>query len=474
MSFNQFLLILIARRWTVVVTLLITLVMAAAASLLWPKSYTATTAVVLDPKPDPVSINSASPLSGISPFTYLSTQKEIIQSVRIASKVVKSLKLDEDSEIIREWKLDTDGRGDRTVWVARLLLKKLDVKPERDSNVLNISFTAKDPKIAALIANTFAESFVDTSLELKLEPARRYAAWFVEQTKSVRGLLEKAHSQLSEHQRDKGIVAVDEKLDVENARLADLSAQLTAIQLQKAETRSRQIQAEGDKNILPEVLQNSLIQGLKSEVAKEEAKLNQLAGQLGKNHPQYKRNEMELQSLRQKLDQEINHVAKGIGTANRVNLQREADIAASLQAQKLKVLQLKRQRDELAVLNRDVEGSQRSYDLAMQRLNQMNLESQATQTNSVVVLYPATEPVEPSRPRLMLNLVLAAIFGILLGVGLALRREVVDYRIRMIEDVTELLKLPVLGTIDKMTQSSDSPTRTFWAKSRRSPLVISP
>ena len=222
------------------------------------------------------------------------------------------------------------------------------------------------------------------------------------------------------------------------------------------------------------MLQNTLIQSLKSEVAKEEAKLNQLAGQLGKNHPQYKRNEMEIQSLRQKLEQEINNVAKGIGTSNRVNLQREAEIAASLQAQKVKVLQLKRQRDELAVLNRDVEGSQRSYDLAMQRLNQMSLESQSTQTNSVVVLYPATEPVEPSRPRLVLNLVLAAIFGILLGVGLALRREVVDYRIRMLEDVTELLKLPVLGSIDKMTQPSDSPARAFWARWRRSSLAANP
>jgi polysaccharide biosynthesis transport protein len=470
MNFQQFLLILKARRKVLRNTLLVTVLTTLVLSLVWPKSYTATTAIVLDQKPDPIS-GIAMAMGGLQSFTYQSTQIEIIQSERVAGKVVKAFRLDEDPKFIEDWKWDTKGRGDIVVWIARLLLKKLDVRPERDSNVIDIEYTARDPKIAAAIANRFAEAYVDTSLELKIEPARQYASWYVERTKSMRADLEKAQSRLSEGQREKGIVAVDERLDVENARLADLSAQLTVIQAQTADTLSRQAQARGDKAILPEVLQSGLVQNLKAEIARSEAKLQEMAGQLGKNHPQYKRSEMELQSLRQKLDLESGQVAFSIGTSTRVNQQREAEIKSALDAQKAKVLQLKRQRDEIAVMQRDVEGAQRAYDSVIQRLNQSSLESQANQTN-VAILHPATEPVDPSRPRLWLNLFLSVFVGVLLGVLLALRREMIDYRIRVIEDVTELLKLPVLGIIEKPPLAPDARRGPLWGWWRRAGLAL--
>lgn len=459
MNFHQFLLILKARRKVVRRTLLASVLITLVVSLIWPKSYTAKTAIVLDSKPDPLT-GMAMAMTG-QQFGYLSTQVEIIQSERVAGKVVKALKLDQDPAVVEEWKSDTDGRGDLVVWVARVLLKKLDVKPERDSNVLDIEYTARDPKLAAVVANQFAEAFVDTSLELKVEPARQYASWFAERTKAMRDELEKAQARLSANQREKGIVAVDERLDVENARLADLSAQLTAVQGQTADTLSRQTQAKGDKDILPEVLQSTLVQTLKADIARGEAKLQELAGQLGKNHPQYKRSELELQALREKVEHETGQVASSIGTSNRVNLQRQVEIKASLEAQKVKVLELKRQRDDIAVMQKDVEGAQHSYDLVMQRLNQSILESQVNQTN-VAILHPATEPVDPSRPKVLLNVILSLVFGTLLGVGLALRRETLDYRIRVPEDLTDLLKLPVLGTVEREPLASDRRARPFW------------
>jgi chain length determinant protein EpsF len=465
MNFQQFLLILKAHRGVVIKTLLATVMTTMAISLIWPKSYTATTAVVLEPKPDPLT-GMALAMGGLQSLTYLSTQMEIINSERVAGKVVQELKLHESPEVSEEWQSDTNGRGDKVVWLSALLLKKLDVKPQRDSNVVEISFTARDPKFSALIANAFAQAYVETSLEMKVEPARQYASWFVERSKAMRDELEVAQGRLSESQREKGIVAVDERLDVENARLADLSAQLTVIQAQAADSLSRQTQAKGDQSILPEVLQSSLVQTLKADVARGEAKLQELGMQLGRNHPQYKRTEIELQALRQKVEQETSQVASSLGTANRTNQQREAEIKASLAAQKAKVLELKRQRDAIAVMQRDVESAQRTYDAVMQRLSQSSMESQMTQTN-VLILHPATEPVKPSRPKLLLNLILSIAVGGLLGIVLALRREVMDYRIRVSEDISELLKLPVLGVIER-TSAGGEPApwswRNFWRR----------
>ncbi len=261
MSFQLFLLILLARRKVIVLTLLGVVAVTVAVSLLLPKQYTATASVVLDVKsPDPIlgAILPAQALPG-----YMATQLDIIQSDRVAQRVVKMLKLDQNSTARGQWEDETEGKGTIESWLGNLLQKKLDVKPSRESSVINISFRGVEPQFAADVANAFAQAYISTNLELKVDPAKQFASWFDDRTKALRENLEKSQAKLSAYQREKGIVAVDERLDVENARLLELSSQLVAIQGQKAESQSRQRQASGDAQTLPEVLQNPLIQGLK-------------------------------------------------------------------------------------------------------------------------------------------------------------------------------------------------------------------
>lgn len=248
------------------------------------------------------------------------------------------------------------------------------------------------------MANAFAQAYIEANIDLRAEPAKQYATWFVARSKQLRDQLEAAQAKLSAYQREKGIVAVDERLDVESARLAELSTQLVIAQGQRAESGSRQSQARGDAATLPEVMQNSLVQGLKADLARQEAKLEELGAQLGRNHPQYQRLQAEVDALRGKVEAETRRVAGSIGISNRVNLQKESEIRAALEAQKQRVLELKQQRDELAVLQREVESAQRAFEMVSQRLTQSSLESQVSQTN-VVLLNPAAEPVDPPARR---------------------------------------------------------------------------
>jgi len=445
MSFQQFLLILKARRWAVLSILLLTVATTVAVSLILPKQYSASTEVVIDVRsPDPIA---GIVLPGLITPGYMATQVDIVQSDRVAGRVVKLLRLDQNPGVQQEWRDATEGRGTIQSWLIELLKKKLEVKPSRESNVISIGFTGTDPRFAAAVANAFAQAYLETTLELKVEPARQYAAWFGERSTTLRGGLEKAQARLSQYQREHGIVAADERLDVENARRAELSSQLVVVQAEATETASRQRQAKGGTENLPEVLQNPLVQGMKADVARQEAKLNELAGQLGKNHPQYQRTADELQTLHKKLDAEMKQVASGIGTSNRINQQREGELRSALAAQKAKVMSIKNQRDELAVLQREVENAQRAYDAVAQRLTQTSLESQTQQTN-VVVLTPAVEPIEPSSPKLLLNSLLAVFLGTLLGVGCALLLETLSRRVRSAEDLAQALGLPVLGVLE--------------------------
>src|SRR5205807_26768 len=117
---------------------------------------------------------------------HIATQIDVIQSDRVALRALRALHLQESDEWRARWKAKTDGRGSFEAWVAERLLKKLDVHPSRDSNVIGLSYTSTDPEFAANVANAFMQAYIDTSLELRLEPARQYNNFFDERAKRLR------------------------------------------------------------------------------------------------------------------------------------------------------------------------------------------------------------------------------------------------------------------------------------------------
>jgi chain length determinant protein EpsF len=442
MTFQQFYLILRARWIFALCVFGAVIISAAVVTLMLPKLYTATTSVVVDVKADPIAM--AYPTQQLA--SDIATQVDIIGSDRVAQRVVKLLKLDEAPDIQQQWQRMTGSRGDVSAWIADGLLKKLVVTPSKESNVIRISVNWPDPKDAAALANAFAQAYIDTNIELKVDPAKQYATWFNERSRALRVDLEAKQRRLSDFQSASGIVATDERLDVENARLAELSTQLVTIQAQRQDSQSRQMQASGDTGSLPEVLQSPVIQNLKAELARAEAKRQDIGANLGKNHPDYKDAEAAIAGLSVRIEQESAQIAASLGGTTQVNVRRENDIKAALEAQKRRMLELRHQHDEAADMQNDVTTAQRNLDAVTQRLAQSTLESQMQQTN-IALLTSASEPLEPSSPRFQINLLLGLFLGTVLGVGAALLREMLDRRVRQGDELVELLGVPLIGRI---------------------------
>jgi chain length determinant protein EpsF len=337
----------------------------------------------------------------------------------------------------------TKGQGDFHAWAAELLSQSLNVRQSRDSNAIELSYQGADPQFAALIANAYMQAYVDTTLEMRVEPAKRYAEMFNEQSKSLREKLEQAQSRLSAFQQDKKLMATDERLDIENARLAELSNQLVIMQAAAIDSASRNVQAIESGDRLQEVLNNPVVVNLKAEISRAEANLKEMQARFGEAYPQVQEARASLGELRSRLDAEIRRVTTSVGLNNRVNKSREVQIRAALDAQRQKVLELKQVRDEAAVLVKDVENAQRAYDSLIAKLNQSALESQTNQTN-ISILQEATPPLKASFPKVWLNLLLALVLGSVLAAATAFAMEMADPRLRTTEPV---LGLRVLASI---------------------------
>src|SRR5882757_2619481 len=440
MTFRQ-LLLAIRARWRMTLGIFCAVVfLAVLVGLLSPQLYTASATVVVDAKADPVvGMGSVTPMS----TGYIATQVDIISSQRVAQRTAKLLKLDQSPETVRQWRA-AGGQGDVTAWIGSKLQKTLSVTPSRDSSVIEISVSWTDPENAAIIANAFAEAYIDTNIELKVEPAKQYAGWFDDRSRALRADLEAKQKRLADFQSQTGIVATDGRLDIENARLAELSSQLVSIQALRQESESRSRQINGDPQSMAEVLQSPVIGSLKGDLSRAEAKLHDIATNLGKNHPDYQNTAAEIAGLKARIGDESARIAASLGNNTQVMMRRENDIRAALEAQKKRMLDLTHQHDEVSVLQNDVATAQRNLDAVTQRLAQSSLESQMEQTN-IVLLTKALPPLFRSSPRLSLNLLMGILIGGILSVGTAVFLEMRDRLVREGTELLELLGVPLLG-----------------------------
>jgi chain length determinant protein EpsF len=441
MTLQKLLLSLRARYKVALLTLLLTVATATIISLILPKRYTAGAAVVVDIKsPDQMG---GLMLQGVVPPGYMATQMDIINSPRVAKAVVTLLKMEDSPNLREQWQTATEGKGQMIDWLAALLQRGLDVKPSRESNVINIDYTDLDPERAAVIANAFAQAYINVNLDLRVGPARQYAAFFEEQTKTARENLEKAQLALTTYQQKSGLTASDEGLDFEIAKLNEASSQLTVVQGQTTDSQSKR---QGKSDTVAEVMQSPLLNGLKADIARIEARLNESNINLGKNHPQTQRTEAELAALKAQLGSETRKITRSIETTYQVGRQREQQLQGAVSAQKSRVLALNKQRDQLNVMRGDLQSAQRVFEAVSQRASQTNIESQTKQTN-IAVLTAATVPGSPSKPRVLLNILASIFLGTLLGIGLALLLELSNRRVRSAQDLMEALGLPVLGSV---------------------------
>src|SRR5438105_5006544 len=330
-----------------------------------PKSYRATVSLLVDTRDEQSLSDALRPL--VLPqerMSYLQTQVDILTSPKVARAVAQELRLAETPGALAALGM-RGGRGGRTEELLVEVLRRNFKAETSQSSVIQASFTCADPRWAAAIANAYAKAYVDTMLELRVAPTRKAAAWFDEQLKGLRANLEDAQAKLAQ---------------------AKLAVQAKATQHPES---------------IPQVADNAFVQQLKAELLHGEEKLQELATQYGVNHPVYRRQVSENQTLRTRLQTEMRKLAEGAAAAGV-----EAGPDDALRAGRAGP-----QAPEEAVLVRNVQSAERAYETAMQRYVVSQVDSRASQTN-VEVLNPAVAPLKPYRPNMALNIVLSLFTGV--------------------------------------------------------------
>jgi len=440
LNLTQLLLIFKARFLAFLITFLVVFGLVAGITFMLPKSYTASTSIVINYKGvDPVT-GFAVPAQLMA--SYLTTQMGVITSHKVALKAVDKLGITEAGVIKQSFQEQTKGVGDIRDWAADFLVQNLSVLPDPKSNIIDITYKSRDPLFSKQVADTFASVYMDVNIELSNQPSKNASAFLYKQRDELREELMRAEQNLVEYQQKHGITSSIESADIANAKLNTLSTYLANAEADSIEASNRtRIAGRGDAS--PDVLASPLVQSIKQQLNQAESKKAQLSRNYADNHPNMQAAETEILKLRTQLNNEISRAQSSVKNTANIYKQREAELKLAVAEQKEKLLNLNSNRGQLDVLQREVQNAQMAYDDIYKRISLTDLEAAKNQSD-VMILNPAVLPSMPSSPRVKMNLFFGTFAAIFLGLLVAFIKEALDRKVRCIKDIEDAVDFPVI------------------------------
>ncbi|HVI18990.1 MAG TPA: hypothetical protein VM712_11465 [Gaiellales bacterium] len=428
MRLHQFFSILRARSRLAMAIFLGVLALAAVWLLVRTPAYVARAPVLVDVRTDPVG---TTPLQGMVSPGYIATQIDVVKSHAVAERAVKLLP--PNAEPMLRLKAEASDSPSPGEWIISALQHELEVTPARESNIMQIGWTGHSAEEAARVANAFAEAYLETNVDLRTTPAKRYTAWFDQQMLQARDRLQAVRSKLAQAQQKSGLISTTGQNDYEQQRLNDLSSQLLAAQSHRS-------------SAVPDAAQSPAVGNLRGEVAHLQAKVDEASQTLGANHPKMQQLRAELNSMRERLAEESARAGRAAAASSEASGQRIRELQAQVEAQKARVLAMARDRADFNVLEQEVAAAQKAYDTVASDAAQSRLQSLSTQGN-VVFLGAAAAPLLPKGPNVPQTFGIAAGCGLLLALLGTLLAETANRRVRSTQDLESMTGLPILGIV---------------------------
>lgn len=465
LDLTRYLRIALKYRWLILGAFLVALVLGLAATLLSTRIYTAAATLQIDRQSAQVleGAEVAPTESMIAGEEFFQTQYGLLRSRSLAERVVDSLGLASSDAFLEQMGVSlpraeegsaTAQATRRRAMVLRVVQENFGVSPVRGSRLVSISFESPDPNLSARVVNAFAEGFIESNLARRFESTAYLRDFLEERIAQTKSRLEDAERQLVAYAGQQQIINLSDSSEpnaqqesLVSRTLGALNASLAQAQADRVAAEARWRQANSSALMsLPEVLQNPAVQRLSEERARVSAEYQQKLSIYKPDYPEMQ----QLNARLVELDQEIAQIAGSVRASIRAQYEVAANEERALQAQvnglKSDVLDLRDRSIQYNILQREVDTSRTLYDGLLQRYKEVGVAG-GVMANNISIVDRAQAPSRPSKPNLLLNIAIAGLIGLGLGVVAALLLEALDETLEKPEDVEAKLGLPVLGVV---------------------------
>jgi succinoglycan biosynthesis transport protein ExoP len=421
---------ILLRRWLyVVITALVCMGLAAGFVVLRKPTFTATTDILIDPQG--LSARPADPTTvavGNQDSSTLESQIFIVQSREVLNPVVKTLNLASDRY------LNPTGVADKelaTVAVVAALQKNMTIVRGGQSFVLTLTVKHRDMTMAAKIANTIAEVYLKRLHEARSDASTRASGAFELQAHDLADKVRRAEEELEKFKEANNLVSTGPQQNlVIDQQVEGVNRQLIAARADLELKRANYNQVKGltvgsiEGGGIPEALASTSVSAMRGRYADLMARADQLAATLGSSHPQMQSARSQAAGLRQEMEDELARIRQSMkgamerADANAEALQRRLDslTASSHDTSEagIKARQLQSQVEALRAL----------YKTLLTRASELGQRDTVNINNSRII----SKAVPGGGSSFMMKLIIiaaGAMFGVALGSGLAVLREII-------------------------------------------------
>lgn len=402
---------------------------------------------------------------------FYQTQYGLLHSRALSERVANQLRLFDDPSFFALFKLSSErpafqlvngrypalGRAERQRVAGEILRSNLSIKPTRLSRLVDIGFTSPDAAFSARVTNAWADNFIQTNLERKVQATSYGRNLLQRQLALQKDRLDESQRQLVTYASQQQIINLPAQggganATAERSLVADDLATLNAVLLEataaRIQTEARYQQA-GRGGASSEALRNQAINNLRQRRAELAAEYQRLMIQFEPGYPAAQAIQSQINQLDRSIAREESRVTGSQLADYREAQERERALQSRVNQLKTNYLDTRRRSVQYNIYQQEVDANRALYDGLLQRFKEIGVAG-GVGVNNVSVVDTADVPQKPSSPRLLINLFLSLVAGTVIGVLAAFALEQTDEAITNPGEVKRRLGLPLLGSVPKV------------------------
>ncbi|GGI98735.1 chain-length determining protein [Shewanella hanedai] len=482
---RQYIKVINKYKWRIVLLAFTVAALAAVVALNITPQYRATATLLIEA--DQAKAVSFEEIYGLDSNRkeYYLTQFEILKSRNIAQAVVQKLNLKNHQDFLSEPSFVDDIKAlkdsipfipkkevvqlsadEQAAFELQELVnafsERLTISPVRKTQLVNITYESSDPKMAALVANTVGEVYIEQNMNAKMGLTQKAAGWLTTRLSDLRVRLDASEGKLQAYRERENLVDVEGVLGLVSQELEQTSGQLvvTRNEMNKLQSIVRVIDEYGRDDIdrlesITEITSHPVIQNVKQTLIAVEQKVSELGQEYGPKHPMMIAANAELATVKQNLTEQVKRLVTGVEKELNSSKRNVTALEAELVRIRAQYQQLTAKEFEYRKLSREVDTNRKIYDTFFSRSKETEVTSDF---NAAVARFTdrAFTPNIPAKPNKPLIVMLAFVAAIGLGIVMAFLVEALNDTFKSAMDIENKLSMRMLGLLPLVSLAKNS------------------
>jgi polysaccharide biosynthesis transport protein len=411
----------------------------------------------------------------------LQTEIRIMQSESVIMEVANSLDLYHKrpySELFKEHPYNGQLSPVQRYNLIQAFQRATKVLVLPNTEVVEVHFLNSDPAVAANVANSIVDAYLDRDLRSRFEGTTRVSTWLTNQLTTVKKQVEDSQKSLTDYQRENNLLTLDaqgsslltDSLRTVNQQLAEAEADRIV-----KEARYRMAQTR-NPDLLISVAPGTVLGSLRTQQAELLVQAAQLKSKFGPDYPKVRELDKQLASVQADIDTEINELTKRFEEEYNAAVKTEGLLQDRLNKTKQDAYKENESAAQFDILKHGAESASELYDGLQMKLKEAGITA-GLNSNNVDIIDRASIPPYPVLPKKLSALVFGFLGGLIGGIALAFFIESLDDTIRTSDDAEAVSQLPTLAVIPHfvITSRKGGPATTPAGKAEQQRLLkVSP